>query len=201
MKILNRENFLLCPAGTVFFDYKPQVFGGLSIKTCEPKPLNRNNGYPDDFFRIDIDTVLNVGELGRGESCGDTYEAISLLERAEAGEQVDLHFDGEGRDGIFDEDARFAVLDPEDVQRLIASLVKSGSDSPADKRLALVSDERDAARFDAHCLRQEKEQLRRENERLRTALRGLVDAVSQDLPRGLDDAYAVAVQSLQKTIS
>lgn len=76
-------------------------------------------------------------------------------------------------------------------------LAKSGSDSPADKRLALVTDERDAARFDAHCLRQEKEQLRLENERLRAALRGLVDAVSLDLPRGLDDAYAVAVQTLQ----
>lgn len=72
-----------------------------------------------------------------------------------------------------------------------------GLDSPADKRLAIVSDERDAARFDAHCLRQEKEQLRLENERLRAALRGLVNAVSLDLPRGLDDAYAVAVQALQ----
>lgn len=64
-------------------------------------------------------------------------------------------------------------------------------------RLAIVSDERDAARFDAHLLRQEKEQLRLENERLRAALRGLVDAVAADMPRDLDAAYAVAVQVLQ----
>jgi len=63
-------------------------------------------------------------------------------------------------------------------------------------RLAIVSDERDAALFDAHLLRQEKEQLRQENERLRAALRGLLDAMALDLPSDLDAAYAAAVQAL-----
>jgi primosomal protein N'' len=64
-------------------------------------------------------------------------------------------------------------------------------------RLFILTDERDAARFDAHLLRQEKEQLRQENERLRQTLRGLVDAVALDLPRYLDDAYAAALQALR----
>lgn len=180
MKILNREDFLRCPAGTVFFGYRTGVFGGLSIKACNPLPIDADKlpedfrrFYAGDFLRVDIDTVLNVGEPGHGESCFNYDDAAILLERAEAGEKVDLHFDSAGRDRSSDEDARFAVFDPEDVQRLIATLVKSGSDSPADKRLAIVSDERDAARFDAHLLRQEKEQLRLENERLTDEIKRL----------------------------
>lgn len=129
MKILNREDFLRCPAGTVFFGYRTGVFGGLSIKACNPLPIDADKLPEDfrrfhsgDFLRVDIDTVLNVGEPGRGESCFNYDDAAILLERAEAGEKVDLHFDSAGRDRSSDEDARFAVFDPEDVQRLIAAL-------------------------------------------------------------------------------
>lgn len=129
MRILNREAFMRCPEGTVFFDYKPHHFGSLSVKTCGPKPL-KSDGHLGDFYRIDVDTLLNVGEHGKGESCGDSNEALSLMERALAGERVDLHFDGDSRDGIFDEEALFAVLDPEDVQRLIAVLTNAPKETP-----------------------------------------------------------------------
>ena len=121
MRILNREAFMRCPEGTVFLDYKPHHFGSLSVKTCAPKPL-KSDGHLDDFYRLDVDTILNVAEHGKGESCSDSTEAFALMERAAGGERVDLHFDSGGRDGMFDENALFAVLDPEDVQRLIAVL-------------------------------------------------------------------------------
>lgn len=40
-------------------------------------------------------------------------------------------------------------------------------------RIAIISDERDAALFDAHLLRQEKEQLRLDNERLTDEIKRL----------------------------
>jgi len=128
MRILNREAFMRCPEGTVFLDYKPHYFGHLSIKTCGPKTL-KSDGHLDDFYRIDVDTLLNVGEHGKGSSSGSD-EAFSLMDRALAGERVDLHFDGDSRDGMFDEEALFAVLDPEDVQRLIAVLANAPKETP-----------------------------------------------------------------------
>jgi len=48
-------------------------------------------------------------------------------------------------------------------------------------RLFILADERDAARFDAHLLRQEKEKLRQENELLREALRlAVVEMAAMD---------------------
>ena len=89
----------------------------MSLKNCDPTDAH------DDFFRMDIESMCNLGEPGGGESGGDTSEWIGLVERAEAGETVDAYYDCAGRDGMFEPDARFAVLDDADVDRLIALLV------------------------------------------------------------------------------
>ena len=60
MRILNREAFMRCPEGTVFFDYKPHHFGSLSVKTCAPKPLKSD----EEVFR------------GRSQSPQDTRKTV-----------------------------------------------------------------------------------------------------------------------------
>ena len=121
MRILNREAFMQCPEGTVFFDYKPHCSGDLSIKTCGAAQLRDERGVLNDFFRLGIDPVMSIAEPGATESVGSDVR-FDLLERAIAGERFDLFFDCGGRDAMYAADALFAVLDPEDVRRLIELL-------------------------------------------------------------------------------
>lgn len=118
MRILNRQQFLQCPQGTVFFDYVPATsMSPISVKTDDA-------GYmEDDFCRVDVDVGVGVAEADATESCCDSEQMSDLLGRAQKGERISLHFDGSGRDGGFDPNALFAVLDDDDVERLIALLV------------------------------------------------------------------------------
>lgn len=112
MRILNRKQFLAEPIGTVFFDYESTgSYSSLSVK-CDA---------PDDtgsFFFISTDHSMNIGACD-GESAFNTEEFIKLTEAAEAGERVAFYFDTSSRS---DEGERFAVLDDDDVERLIKLL-------------------------------------------------------------------------------
>lgn len=117
MRILNRKQFLAEPIGTVFFDYVPSMSTGpMSIKTDPAGYLD------DDFCRIDIDIGGNVGKADASCSCSSSSEMCDLLAAAESGERVSLHFDADSRDGMFEPGALFAVLDDDDVERLIKLL-------------------------------------------------------------------------------
>ena len=120
MKILNREKFLACPIGTVFFDFKPTNFTGLAVKMSGPEDAVRAS---NDFFRINIDSILNVGTVESGESSNGTNEALEMLDRAVVGAgDFGLFFDCMSRDGMYEDDAMFVVFDDADVQRLVAAL-------------------------------------------------------------------------------
>ena len=113
MRILNRKDFMACPKGTVYMDFSPCVFGQLTLKTSGPE----NEG---DFYVSSLEGYLS--EHGASESCGGSEEWFALVERAEKGERVDVHYDTGGREGMFNDHALFAVLDRDDVDRLIAVL-------------------------------------------------------------------------------
>lgn len=118
MRILSRKDFLLCPVGTVFADYQSLgMLGTLSIKVDGPSATPER----DDFCRMDLDgTGANVH--GSPDSTWNSDAWMAVMLRAEQGERVDIHFDTSGRDGMFEQDARFAVFDDDDVERLIKSL-------------------------------------------------------------------------------
>jgi hypothetical protein len=117
MRILNRKQFLAEPIGTVFFDYiKSTSTGPMSVRTDAP-------GYLDnDFCRMTIDISWNVAKADAICSCSSSDEMSDLLAAAEDGEQISLHFDADSRDGMFEAGAMFAVLDDDDVERLIKLL-------------------------------------------------------------------------------
>jgi len=112
MRILNKAEFLKCPDGTLFFDLHEgsAIIENLSIK---------NESLGDDFVRTDIGSLCN---LGNGErSARGSEEAMEFFYRADAGETVSYHFDTGARDASYSSQ-RFAVLDRDDVRRLILAL-------------------------------------------------------------------------------
>lgn len=113
MRIVNREEFLDLPAGTVFCKYAPIYFGDMEIKGTRS---NYTNTVRDDYTtQLVMQTELIGDEFNdfmlKGESVGKTFK---------------LH-DGDcyGRDGGFDTEQLFAVFEKEDVENVIAKLTQA----------------------------------------------------------------------------
>lgn len=103
MKIMKRKQFMELPAGTVYAYYEPTNFRGWSVKQS-------TGGL--DFFNRDLIDFSNK-----------TFDSLPL-----DGSDVDpeqsfpLDFQTGGREGLFDEEKLYAILEPHDVKALIASL-------------------------------------------------------------------------------
>lgn len=108
MKIVDRKTFLFMPPETVFCKYFPCVFEEMRIKL---------DTFGDDFTYQGV-----IGEI----ECHSGYERIDDLFRSiETGESLTMCFDDVSRDGCFDEDQLFAVLERQDVANLISRLAKA----------------------------------------------------------------------------
>lgn len=106
MKIVDRQTFLAMPKGIVFSKYKPHYFGDLSIKgeTCGK----------NDFF---------VQGISGSFEWNDTDEFVSKLEDAKINKtSLAVDFNVECRDGLFEDDQLFAVMEEQDVRALIHRL-------------------------------------------------------------------------------
>lgn len=103
MKVVSRQEFIKLPAGTVYTDYAPHIFGELCIK---------GDSLDNDWWEQRI-----VGELGI--NCEEIPEVI---ERLDAGEDIPVDLDIEARDAMFDVDQLYAVWSKEDVTKLISRL-------------------------------------------------------------------------------
>lgn len=111
MRIVTRKEFLTLPVGTVFMGYAPYFFGNLSFKG--------ESSYQDgssDFW----------GSSVHGIMASSFDEEARLLDAAMLhGGSVAMDFEVECRDGMFDDTHMYAVLEPQDVQDLIAKLRKA----------------------------------------------------------------------------
>jgi len=108
MKIVDRKTFLAMPAGTVFMKYEPCIFGDIEMK---------GNTLPSgpDFWRSSLTDALEL--WGDGDSpFGRLDEAVA------SGASLSMDYDSMGRDGLYDEDQLFAVLEKRDVEQLIEKL-------------------------------------------------------------------------------
>jgi len=95
------------PEGTVFCKYEPCIFGHLQIKT--------GNCGDIDFFALD--------ELWDIDASGSDERNDILLDY-KLGEHIELRFDLDARDGLFDKDQLFAVFEKEDVKGMIKLLTE-----------------------------------------------------------------------------
>lgn len=106
MRIISRAEFLKQPVGTVFHYYKPCVFDGLYIKTSGS----------DDHTDFCVQEL--IGAL-MSESSEQFHEACDKME---SGGSAPVCFDFSGREGMFDNEQLFAVLEDADVEALIERL-------------------------------------------------------------------------------
>jgi hypothetical protein len=110
MRIVDRKTFLAMPAGTVFAKYDPSIIREPMVK-CDSIPVR---GELVDFRYVSLtDEVDSSG----------SDEMLDILDAGETkGTSFALHFNTEGRDGMFDADQLFAVWERDDVEGLIARL-------------------------------------------------------------------------------
>jgi len=105
MRIINRQEFLNQPAGTVFTKYEPCIFGDLLIK---------GESLPNDFCYQQIADAID---------CNDSGEfSYKLFTSQKTGEGVPMDFDCQGRDGCFKDNQLFAIFERADVEKLISRL-------------------------------------------------------------------------------
>lgn len=108
MKIVSFDQFINMKKGTVFSFYEPYVFDGISIKGDS---INNNR----DFYYQDL-----VGNIFCGSS-GSFFDGCKLAQ--DKGISLELDFNAEQRDGIFDYARFFAVYSAEEVSELVKCLL------------------------------------------------------------------------------
>jgi hypothetical protein len=110
MRIVNREEFLKLPNGTLFSKYSPCVMGELMIK---------EDSLTNDFIYQDINDAIDC------TGSDDFFD--KLMDSQENGTELAMDFDCCGRDGCFDEDQLFSVWSNDDRLALIKRLEECSS--------------------------------------------------------------------------
>ena len=108
MKIINREQFLKEPIGTVFSYFEPNYFTGLYVKNNDP---DKWEGY---FL---LDNII-------GAIKHDNMEEMAQLlqESIDTGKELEMDYNFTDREGIFDQKQLFAVYSPDDVAGMVNRL-------------------------------------------------------------------------------
>lgn len=112
MKILTREQFLQLPKGIVYTKFEPFIFGDICIKE---ESLQEDWVY-QKLFEVDVN---------------DSGEFVEMLSHAiEKQDNIPLDFEMTMRDGEFVDNQFFAVLEKEEVVKLIHRLEQTLSHYP-----------------------------------------------------------------------
>lgn len=110
MRILNLQEFLQVPKGTFYMKYEPCIFGPLCIFEGSAGNI--------DFFYIQFNDAIDFNESG---------ELWDHLEEARVDSSISLKMDYDivSRDGLFEEDQMFAILEEKDVEELLLKIFNS----------------------------------------------------------------------------
>jgi hypothetical protein len=106
MRIVNLEQFLAMPPGTLFAKYAPQMFGELCVKG-ESIPAASDFAYRP------------LWEVEAGSS-NELY--IAIRDGEERGSDVEITVDCEQRDGLFVYDQLYAVFSDDEARRIAGAL-------------------------------------------------------------------------------
>lgn len=101
MKIVNRQIFLSMPEGTIYSEFKPDIFGHMQIK---------GSSLEYDFLCIGIADAIE-------SESSDMFHDI-VEEMYTKGISADIDFDNFGRDGMFNKEQLFAVWEKKDLLKL-----------------------------------------------------------------------------------
>lgn len=105
MKIVNLDEFRKLPAGTLFMNYEPCVFGDLCAK---------GETWEYDFLAENITCEIDA------DDCGDFSHKLHEAEKN--GTSIFIDFDCPSRDGMFNNEQLFAVYEKQDIAMLIDKL-------------------------------------------------------------------------------
>lgn len=113
MRIVDRATFLAMPPGTVFAKYEPTgITTDLGIM---------EGAMGEDFVEQPLSLFWFEGHT---DDSGTHMAALCAME-ANPDMSLPVTFDFAGRDGCFDQDQRFAVFEPHDLDALIARLIEA----------------------------------------------------------------------------
>lgn len=111
MKIVNRDEFLKCPAGTIFSHYQDVIFEGLMVKGDS---IVGDDGDNIDFWYENL--------IGNIKSSGSNDFIDKILRARESESSLELEWDSHERDGLYDKEQLYAVYDKKDHFQLIQNL-------------------------------------------------------------------------------
>lgn len=117
MKIVNREEFLRLPSGTIYAEYDNYIFESLSIKGDSLFSAPGKLDCIGDFYLIDIASSVDA-------VCSEDLWG-KLREMASDGASFPVDLKTATRDGEYEDGQLYAVWEKEDIQSLIAVLQKS----------------------------------------------------------------------------
>lgn len=103
MRIVNKQEFYKLPNGTLYSEYRPCYFSGLQIKNETIFDGDR----PVDFFYEDL-----IGNVD-ADSSGDFFDILEKCEKDKS--EFNLDFDCGSRDGLYEEDALYAVYNTDEI--------------------------------------------------------------------------------------
>jgi len=110
MKIVNKNEFYLLPAGTLYSNYERYGFKGLMVKQDTLYYENK----PIDFLYDDLIGNIDVQ---------NSDEFIDKLDEAEINKtSLTLDFDCTERDGLYEDEQMFAIYEKNDLKCFIEKL-------------------------------------------------------------------------------
>ena len=104
MRILNRDEFLKMPEGTLFSKGQPIYFNGLFVK---------GESMPNDFIYRDL---IDWENTGSEDMVSRFYEMVDGKKSFPINEDY-------GRDGCFNKDDLFLIYEAEDLANLVATIL------------------------------------------------------------------------------
>ena len=105
MRIINKQEFLVLPEGILYSEYEPCAFYGLKVK---------GETWESDYLEIDL-----IGNI----AANDSVDYIDRLDYAlENRTSLELDFDSDSRNGLFEDNTLYAVYEQKDLNELISSL-------------------------------------------------------------------------------
>lgn len=117
MRIVDRETFLKLPAGTIFAKFTPHVFGAWEIK---------EETMFEDYVVQNLEPFFDV----EGDSWEEQFRVLDAMLAGDKSPPLDFHC--AGRDGLFDRDQLFGVLDKADLAALISRLQEAYDALPSE---------------------------------------------------------------------
>ncbi len=103
MIIVNFEQFIKLPSGTIYCETEPCWFGELKVKY---ETINDNDWYLSGFrcLKQDEDNWLQIHEL---------------YEKLENGESLNIDLDTLERDAMYDKNRKFLIYEKKDIESML----------------------------------------------------------------------------------